>query len=489
VTGPAPRRSFSDAVQTGDSYLRTAGREFLFTFYAALRSLKLYPLENAQVQKCLDDLCLTAQTILDSEHEVELRLSGEFLFVNATRLRLDLDNYASFSHILAMLSGAGAGLVRAQSGVDRREWTAFLSLLLSGGSRSMEGSRLLELQAKLVEAGVTHIVVEPPLETETSEEDQERTKERAKRTYQRSVAVTKDVISSIRMGRTASVKQAKRAVQSIVDQVLTDETALIGLSTLRDYDDYTFTHSVNVCIFSVALGKKLGLSKLQLCDLGMAALLHDVGKSRVPVEVLNKDGSLSDEDWQIMQAHPWLGVLTLIGLRGYGGVPYRAMIAAYEHHMKSDLSGYPKSVRPRKPSIFSLIIAVSDGFDAGTSGRVYNTVPMQPDSVLHAMLNNPGRGFDPVVVKAFINLLGVYPVGTMVILDTYELALVVRANPGTTEIHRPVVRVIADPGGVITFPGFLANLAERDAAGTPLRTIIKATDPAKYGVRPSDYFV
>jgi len=489
VTGPGQRLSMVDAVQTTDAYIRGAGREFLVTFYTALRSLKLYPLENAQVQKTLDDLCVTAQTLLDSEREIELRVTGEFLFVNSTRLRLDLDNYASFSHVLGVLTGAGAGLVRVESGVERREWTAFLSLLLSGASRSAEGSRLLELRAKLAEAGVTHILVEPPLENELSEEEQERAKEHAKQTYRRSVAVTKEVINSIRMGRTASVKKVKRAVQAIVDQVLADETSLIGLSTLRDYDDYTFTHSVNVCIFSIALGKKLGLAKLQLYDLGMAALFHDVGKSRVPLDVLNREGSLSDEDWAIMQAHPWLGVLTLFGLRGYGEVPYRSMIAAYEHHMKRDLTGYPKSLRPRTPSIFSQVIAVADGFDAATSRRVYNTVPMQPDSVLHEMLNNPRRGLDPVVVKAFINLLGVYPVGTMVILDTYEMALVVSANPDVTEIHRPMARVISDQGGSITFPGFLANLAETDAGGTPLRTIIKVTDPAKYGVRPSDYFV
>src|SRR2546426_1939670 len=100
------------------------------------------------------------------------------------------------------------------------------------------------------------------------------------------------------------------------------------------------------------------LTKLQLYDLGMAALFHDVGKSRVPLEVLNKQGGLSDEEWRIMQAHPWLGVLTLFGLRGYGEIPYRGMIVAYEHHMKTDLTGYPKSVRSRELSIYSKIVAV-----------------------------------------------------------------------------------------------------------------------------------
>src|SRR5579884_2381923 len=278
------------------------------------------------------------------------------------------------------------------------------------------------------------------------------------------------------MGRTANVKKVKRAVQAIVDQVLNNETSLIGLTTLRDYDEYTFTHSVNVCIFSVALGRKLGLTKLQLYDLGMAALFHDVGKSRVPLEVLNKQGGLSDEEWRIMQAHPWLGVLTLFGLRGYGEIPYRGMIVAYEHHMKTDLTGYPKSLRPRELSIYSKIVAVADGFDAATSRRAYQTVPIQPDQVLKEMWENPRRGYDPIVVKAFINLIGIYPVGTCVILDV-------------AFVHRPVVRIVAAPDGALQHPGALVDLAERDPQGNYPRTIVKVTDPAKYGINVADYFV
>ncbi len=301
--------------------------------------------------------------------------------------------------------------------------------------------------------------------------------------------MTKEVINSVRMGRTANVKKVKRAVQAIVDQVLSNESSLIGLTTLRDYDDYTFTHSVNVCIFAVALGRKLGLTKLQLYDLGMAALFHDVGKSRVPLEVLNKDGGLDEEEWRIMTAHPWLGVLTLFGMRGYGEMPYRSMIGAYEHHMKNDLTGYPKSIRPRDISIFSKIIAVADGFDAATSRRTYQTTPIQPDAVLKEMLENPKRGYDQILVKAFINLIGMYPVGTLVILDTYELAIVTAANPNPEFVHRPIARIVSDAAGTVVHPGHVADLAAQDADGNFLRSIIKVSNPEKYGIRVSDYFV
>ena len=489
MTEPGRRPSVVDSIQTTDAFIRGAGRSFLVTLYTALRSLKLYPLENTQVQKSLDDLTASVHVLMEREKEIELRVTGEFIFVNATRLRLDLDNYASFSHVLGILKAVGVGVIRANEGVDRREWTTLLSVLLAVSARDATVNRYNELTTKLHDADVTHVAVEPPIDSDASEEEEERAKEQAKRTYQRSVAVTKEVINSVRMGRTASVKKVKRAVQAIVDQVLSAESSLVGLTTLRDYDDYTFTHSVNVCIFSVALGRKLGLSKLQLYDLGMAALFHDVGKSRVPLEVLNKDGSLDEEEWRIMTAHPWLGVLTLFGMRGYGEVPYRSMIGAYEHHMKNDRTGYPKSIRPRELSIFSKIIAVADGFDAATSRRTYQTTPIQPDAVLKEMLENPKRGYDQILVKAFINLIGVYPVGTLVILDTYELAIVTGANPNPEFVHRPIARIVSDSAGTVVYPGHVADLSAQDADGNFLRSIIKVSNPEKYGIRVSDYFV
>jgi HD-GYP domain-containing protein (c-di-GMP phosphodiesterase class II) len=478
-----------DGMQSTEGRLRQGGREFLVTFYAALRSLRLYPVENDQVQKALDDLTVSGKALLEIEGEVEVRLQGEFIFVNSTRLRLDLDNYASFGHVLGTFRQCGIGIVRVEGAVERREWQVFVSLLLNFATPEANANKLYELQQRMVQGNVVHIVVEPPIESEEDMEDQEHAKEVAKKTYERSVAVTKEVVSSVRMGRSASVKKVKRAVQSIVDQVVSNEASLVGLTTLRDYDEYTFTHSVNVCIFSVAIGRRLGLNKLQLYDLGMAALLHDVGKSRVPLEVLNKTAALSEEEWRIIQAHPWLGVLTLFGLRGYGEIPYRGMIVAYEHHMKIDLTGYPKSLRPRDLSVFSKIVAVADGFDAATTRRAYQTSPIQPDEVLKGMWTNPRRGMEPALVKALINVLGVYPVGTCVILDSYEIGIVHSANPDLAQIHRPVVRLVATADGAPMTGGPLVNLAEQKADGGFARSIIKVTDPAKYGIDPAACFV
>jgi HD-GYP domain-containing protein (c-di-GMP phosphodiesterase class II) len=470
-----------------EGQLRQGGRALLLAFYTALRSLKLYPIENATVQKALDDLDATAQALLAVENDLEIRLAGDFIFVNATRLRLELDNYASFSHVLAMLRTFEVGALRIHAS-ERREWQIFLSLLLSLSERGEPGERFDELAERLGSAGVAALEIERASHHDPAETEQER--EAAKRVYSQGVAVTREVITSVRMGRATSVKRVKRAVQLIVDQVLNNETSVMGLTTIRDYDEYTFTHSVNVCIFSVALGKKLGLSRLQLYDLGMTALLHDVGKARVPAEILNKTTGLDEREWRVMQAHPWLGALTLFTMRSHEETPYRAILTAHEHHMKTDFTGYPRTIRPRMLGIYSRIVAVADGFDAATTRRSYQTIPIEPDQVLREMWQNPKRGYDVILVKALINLIGIYPVGTCVILDTFEVAIVAAPDPEGQQLNRPLVRIAVEAdGGTVPPPGRLVALTERDEAGNYRQSIVKVTNPSRYGLTVGDYFV
>jgi HD-GYP domain-containing protein (c-di-GMP phosphodiesterase class II) len=470
-----------------EGHLRQGGRTLLLMLYAALRSLKLYPVENATVQNALDDLNSAAKALLEVEVDIEIRIAGDFLFVNATRLRVELDNYASFSHILALCRAFEIGTLHVRSGMERREWQIFLSLLLSISEKGETDERLVLLQERLDEAKVTHLEVERAQPDGASSHE---ARHAAKRVYAEGVAVTKDVIAGMRLGRATRLKRVKRAVQQVVDQVLNNEMSMVGLTTVRDYDEYTFTHSINVCIFSVALGKKLGLSKVQLYDLGMTALLHDVGKARVPAEILNKTNQLDEREWMLIQQHPWQGALTLFGMRAYEEIPYHSILVAHEHHMKIDLTGYPKCIRPRTLGLFSRIVSVADAFDAATTRRVYTTVAIEPDQVLREMWENPKRGHEQVVVKALINLIGVYPVGTCIILDTFEVAVVTGPNPDSQQLNRPLASIAVDAdGGALPLPGNPINLAEKDESGAYRRSIVKVTNPARFGLTVGDYFV
>jgi HD-GYP domain-containing protein (c-di-GMP phosphodiesterase class II) len=488
VTAPAGRTVTSEGRESG-AKMRRGGRNFMIAFYAALRAIKLYPLEHTAVQKTLAELSQVAEELRAEEGELEFRVSGEFIFLNATRLRLDLSNYATFGHILTLCKLAGIGAIHVGTNGTAKDWTLLLSLL-GGETKTAPTERFKEILSRLKDAKIETFQLDPPTETASDRELNEETKAAANRTYSQSVAVTKDVINSVRIGKTPNIRKIKRVVQGIVDQVLNEETSLIGLTTIRDYDEYTFTHSVNVCIFSIALGRRLGMTKIQLYELGLAALMHDIGKSRVPIDLLQKTGELTDEEWKWMAAHPWLGVLVLFQFRRQQEeLSYRAMTVCQEHHMKIDLTGYPKANRPRQVSLLSKIVAIADGYDAATSRRVYRTEVITPSAVLEEMRDNPRRGLDQVLVKAFINLLGIYPVGTLVVLDTFELAVVSAANPNPEALSRPIVKIISDAQGNTISPPLQVDLAVPETGGQYARTIIKTADPDRYGITPGDYLI
>ena len=466
---------------------RRAGRALIVAIHAATRSIKLYPPEHQAVQKSLVELASAALESRSVDADLELRVHGEFIFVNGTRLRLDLSNYASFGRVLELFRASGVGALRVIRDATPREWFSLLTLLTTVGASGAGDAD--ELARRLHAAGVDAFEAAADVDAEADIEEREQAKAAARRTYAQSVALTKDVINSVRMGRVPSARKIKRAVQTIVDEVLTEEASLIGLTTLREYDEYTYTHSVNVCIFAVALGKRIGMTKLQLYELGVGALMHDIGKSRVPADLLQKATALDDDDWRRIKAHPWLGMLTLFQLRGQQELPYRAMVVAHEHHMRGDFSGYPRVIRQRSIAMSSKIVAVADAYDAATSRRSYQTKPYPPSAVLQEMRDNPRRGLDPVVVKAFITLLGIYPSGTLVVLDTFELAVVLAANPNPEMLSRPRVVIVSDGRGNLLQPPRETDLGATGQDGQFTRTIIKTADPDRYGIRVSDYVV
>jgi HD-GYP domain-containing protein (c-di-GMP phosphodiesterase class II) len=486
VTTKAP----DDGEREETASVRRAGRTLIVAIHAATRAIKLYPPEHQAVQKALSELADAGADCQASDGSMELRLHGEFIFVNGTRLRLDLSNYASFGRVLELFAKAGVGVLRVQRLATAREWFSLVTLLATVGMLDIgaDGGPD-ELMRRLRSAGVDVFEVAVHTDAEETSEERETAKAASRRTYAQSVALTKDVINSVRMGRVPSARKIKRAVQTIVDEVLNEETSLIGLTTLREYDEYTYTHSVNVCIFAVALGKRVGMTKLQLYELGMAALMHDIGKSRIPTELLQKSTALEEDDWLRLTAHPWLGMLALFQLRGQQELPYRAIVSAYEHHMRCDLSGYPRAVRPRVVTMTSRIVAVADAYDAATTRRSYQTRPFPPSAVLQEMRDNPLRGLDQVVVKAFIALLGIYPSGTLVVLDTFELAVVISANPSPDMLSRPKVIVVSDGRGNLLQPPVETDLAVTGPDGQFARTIIKTADPERYGIRVSDYVI
>jgi HD-GYP domain-containing protein (c-di-GMP phosphodiesterase class II) len=318
------------------------------------------------------------------------------------------------------------------------------------------------------------------------EEDLLDARKMVKKSYFKAVSFTQGVMNRIQQGETVALKKAKRMIVSLVDRIIDQEQLLLSMSSIKDYDEYTYHHCVNVSILSIALGQRLGLNMKQLTELGMVSLFHDIGKLDIPSRILNKTGELTEEEWQVIQRHPIEGVRFLLKMKHVDFILIRSAIVAFEHHMFYNHTGYPTVKKSHPLDLYSRIVTLADQYDAMTSARVYSRIPMSPDKALNLMIKQSGSQLDPLLLQFFINMVGIYPVGTLVVLDSMELGLVYESNPGF--VNRPRILIIADGEGnkVDAFP---SDLVDKNDEGNYRRTIVRTLDVSKWDINIAEYLV
>ena len=311
----------------------------------------------------------------------------------------------------------------------------------------------------------------------------------AERAYAGSLASLKEVIGKVSDNRPTGIRKTVRIVQKTVDLVIDKRSILLKLSTLRDHDDYTYTHSVNVSILAICLGQHIGLTKTTLETLGICGLFHDLGKVDVPLKILNKQGKLTEHEFKVIQKHSLNSVRHIAKIKAPRELKSKIMLAPFEHHLKYDLSGYPRSWRSEPVSLFGRILTIVDVFDAITSARVYRSKATSPDQALRMMSQSAGKDFDPILLKAFINMLGVYPVGTLVELNTGEIGLV-SENPEQSDGTHPLVTILIPKDGQGYTRGETVDLSERETSGDNYkRSVSKTYNPALFGIQPAEFII
>ncbi|NIA19182.1 MAG: HD domain-containing protein [Xanthomonadaceae bacterium] len=325
--------------------------------------------------------------------------------------------------------------------------------------------------------------------TEITASTETTARQRVTVSYCSALASVKNVADKVFVQQRVGIRQASRLIQNMVDLVLDKEALFLAMTTIRVYDDYTFTHSANVAILSMCLGKKLGLSKRLLSRLGLCGLFHDLGKVAIPKEVLNKEGKLTEEEMSIMRSHPLNSVEQILKLRAPQEMKAQIILPPFEHHLRYDLSGYPQVNWQNPVSLFGRILAIADVFDAITSPRIYRPTALSQDKALGYMLEGSGTDFDPLLLKVFINMMGVYPVGTLLELDTGELGLVVK-TPDDAEESRPVVILLEQDDHGQYIKGKTINLNARETeTGNFLRNISKTHHPSTYDIQPAAFIL
>ncbi len=284
--------------------------------------------------------------------------------------------------------------------------------------------------------------------------------------------------SDVREGQTFDYHTFQHCVKMFTAVLMDDQQVFHNLSVMKDKNLYTFYHSVNVAILSLLIGFKLNLDPPVLEAVGAAAMLHDVGKMRIPPEILDKPGELSKDELAVMQTHSIEGARILMQMPETQGLP---MVVAAQHHARHSLGGYPSFSGIGRLHLLTEIVAVADVYDALTSNRSYRAA-MQPDQAMRIIAEGSGKHFHPTVVNLFAQLSGLYPIGTLVELDTGELAVVVR--PNAKDLYRPDVRIISSRPGSHAY-GMEVRLSEKNAGAGYDRSIVQAVDPAEYGLDTS----
>ena len=491
LTGKVARGS--EAGDIVDQQLHLLGTQLVSQVNVLLRTVRSHGGANTALDRPLQAI-LTLVGALGHDQPVVLRVQEGFVFLGERHLKTtsaQMPIFGSFIDALAAIGVGGIAMKRTSTDADLRKFAELFVAILPGPAG------LATLRTRLAEAAIDNISIETPRQTrkdDTADSGIARNarqgpatqhgqvRQRSRGAYARAGTALDSLNQNARSGGKIHFRQAKRAIQNIVDLLLKDPVTVLGLTTLRSHDEYTQNHSVNVALLSMALANRVGYKKLDLADVGLAALFHDVGKCTIPLEVLNKPGEFTPDEWVVMRTHPIEGVLALVGSRGLGNTPGRMAAAAFEHHLNFDNSGYPTLATPWRQTLASRIIAVADCYDAMTSARVYRRQPLAPPNVLNYMLSKSGTIFEPTLLKYFITCVGIIPIGTLVLLDTGELATVLRPSEDKQLAERPVVCIIAAADGTRLDPAPEVDLRDLNAGGAYGRSIVRLIDNTDYHV-------
>jgi putative nucleotidyltransferase with HDIG domain len=304
----------------------------------------------------------------------------------------------------------------------------------------------------------------------------------AQHVYRKARQLTRSLLDDIRLGGVINTAHAKSTVKHCVDSVLRNPDALIWMSKMRTQSEYTAEHCLNVCILAIAFGRHLGMSEEDLETIGLCGLLHDVGKMRIPPEVLNKPSALTDKEYNIIKAHTVHGRNLLMSSPG---IPNSTIDVAYSHHEKIDGSGYPRQLPASGISEFSRIIALVDAYDAMTADRCYSAGKPSTEA-LKIIFKDRGTHFDERLALEFIKSVGLYPPGTLVELVNGLICIVLETNKNSR--HLPKVIAISEQDKPLK-KALLIDLIELEDGALDKSFLIKhAHKDGAFGVRVKEHW-
>jgi putative nucleotidyltransferase with HDIG domain len=447
--------------------------ELLRRFGAALRGVQLYSPTHPIVTRNLDLLAEGLHSLVEADGSVVIGVLGEELIVGDLPMS---KASASMGELIRRLSALGIERITFTREVTAEELKGFVERF--GRIEKNAGKEKQEESAAQLESTNIHVgrvtmqerAPEPPTDAST-----------LRKLYGEAVSVASVLWESAKAENRPDPTQAQNMVDGLAQAVLQNRSALLALTALKDYDNYTFTHMVNVSILTMAQARGLGIDGPLLREFGLAALMHDIGKVKTPSEILNKPDKLTDEEFSVMKRHTVDGAEIL---RGTPDLPALAPVVAFEHHLRIDGTGYPEKVSRPTLNLATMLCGISDVYDAMRSQRKYQQA-FPSERILTVLQRNDGSQFDKHLVRRFVQLLGIYPVGNLVKLNTDEVAIVLQTH--APDPYRPKVRVVFGADGVrLELPRDI-NLWETAGTSGRASSVVAPLNPADYAIDPLSF--
>jgi putative nucleotidyltransferase with HDIG domain len=436
---------------------------------AALRGTELYSPAHPIVQRGVDALTAAALDRLQTAPSIVIGFIGDEAVVDGTRLPRGTASLIGFARDLR---DRGIEKITMSRGLSRAEIGHLVAAFTDRASP-------IPLPERLIAHGVRNVSLGRIVVDEAG--DDQMGIAAARRVYGSAVETAENLWNAAKAGDQPDPGAARKIIDGLARLVTQDRTSLMALTALKKYDNYTFTHMVNVAALSMAQARALNIDGPLLREFGFAALMHDIGKVNTPLEVLNKPGKLTNDEFDVMKRHVVDGAHIL---RRTPEMPALAPIVAFEHHLKQDLSGYPEHIGSRKLNLCTMIVSIADVFDALRSNRPYRE-GMATVRIRSIMGEQGNPAFNQTLLKRFVNLMGLFPVGNLVRLGKGEVAVVTAEHP--SDPFRPQVKIIVDRRGDMLEAPLLANTWERDSRGEHPYAVVEAVDPESSDIDPLKY--
>ena len=440
--------------------------ELVRRFAAAMRSVTLYAPGHPLVQRSINALAEMLTTLHATSPSVTIGIVGEDIVVQDSPIPRAAE---SLDKLIRQFRQVGIERVVIDQGVAPTELMQLIQTL-GAANATPESSTVLN---KLKKIRVGRLQLEEGVEGPVADIATYR------KLYDDAVSVAGTLWDSAKLDGMPDPDAGSQIVNSLADEVSQNRTALLALTTLKNYDSYTFTHMVNVSILTMGQARGLGIDGPLLREFGLSALLHDIGKVKTPSEILNKPEKLTDQEFAVLRRHTVDGAEIL---RRAPEIPQLAPIVAFEHHLRLDGTGYPFGVKRSLLNLGTMLCGIADVYDAMRSQRVYQEA-FPTDRILAVLQRNDGKQFDQNLVRRFSQLVGIYPAGNMVRLNTGEIAVVLKAY--APDPYRPRVRLLFDQAGVAITRVRELNLWETGTEEP--RSIQAPVDAATYGIDPLTY--